>query len=83
MRKPSGPKEAYKRLSNAHRASVCSYRANKGIFSEPQFKRGFQTCVKHISYFRVGSHHQNIIVEHRINELALDSWTLLLNSNIL
>ena len=32
-----------------------------------------------MSYFGVGSHHKNAIVECRIKELTLDRWTLLLH----
>ena len=55
------------------------YRSDNGWFAEPQFNDAVQTCRQHISYRRVGSHYQNIIVEHSIKELTLGSFTPLLH----
>ena len=56
--------------------SVSAANGNQNL----QFKEAVQTCGEKISYCRVGSHHQNAIVEHRIKELTLGSWTLLLHA---
>ena len=37
-------KEAYRFLESIHRASVCAYREDNGIFAENLFKEAVQTC---------------------------------------
>ena len=60
-------KEAYDHLEATHRSRVCAWRLDNRRFIDPQFNEEVQTCGQHISYFRVGSNHQNTIVELRIN----------------
>ena len=76
-------KEAYERLSDIHEARVCSYRADSVRFTDPLFKEAVKTCRQQISYCGLGSPHQNTIVELRIKEFTLGSWTLLLHYTIL
>ena len=76
-------KEAYERFSATYRDRFCAYRSGNGRFPEPLFKDAVQTCGQQIRYCGVGSHHQNAIVELRIKELTLGSWTLLLHATML
>ena len=73
-------KESYDRLSATYGGRVCAYRADIGRFAEPHFNEAVQTCKQHISYYRLGSHHQNAIFECRIKGLALGSCNLLLQT---
>ena len=76
-------KESYKRLAATHGARVCVYRAGKGMLSYPLLEETIQNCGQDIIYCGVGFHHQNAILEHRIKELTLCIWTLLLHATIL
>ena len=73
-------KEAHKRLAATHGSRVCAYRADNGILSYPHFKDATRICVKQTSFYGVLSHNQNMIVDRRIKEPTLGSWTLLLHS---
>ena len=73
-------KEAYKRLTDTHKYRLCTLREDNGRFSDPLLKELFQTCRQNISKYVVVSHHQNKVVDHRIKELTLVSWTLLLHT---
>ena len=72
-------KEAYECLACTHVARFCVYRAEKGSFTEPLFKEEVKTCGQYTSYCRMGSQHQNAIVEHRIKYFTLVSKNLLLH----
>ena len=73
-------KEAYECLAYTHGARVCTYTADNRRFTETHLKETVQTCGKQMSYFGVGSHRKNTIVERRIKELILGSWTLPLHA---
>ena len=69
-------KEAYERLASTHGSRFCAYRTYNRRFKDPLFKEAFHTYGQQISYCRVGSNHQNTIVDCRIKELTLGSRTL-------
>ena len=55
-------KEAYERLEATQVTRVCGYMAYNNKNSGTLFREAFHTCVQHISYCGVVSHHQNLIV---------------------
>ena len=73
-------KESHERLAATHRSRLCTYRSDNGRYSETLFKEAIQTCRQQISYYGVGSNHQNEIFERRIKELALGSRILLIHT---
>jgi hypothetical protein len=54
--------------------------ADNGRFADSGFKQAVKDCNQKITYCAVGAHHQNGIVEKRMKELTLISWTLLLHA---
>ena len=73
-------KSAFKRHANEGGISIASYRADNGCFADAGFQKAITDANQSITFCAVGAHHQNGIVEQRIKELTLISWTLLLHA---
>jgi hypothetical protein len=73
-------KSAFERHANKGGISIASYRADNGCFADAGFQKAIKDANQSITFCAVGAHHQNGIVEQRIKELTLISWTLLLHA---
>ncbi len=71
---------AFERHANEGGISITSYRADNGRFADAGFQKAIKDANQSITFCAVGAHHQNGIVEWRIKELTLISWTLLLHA---
>ncbi len=73
-------KSSFERHANDGSVTINSYHANNGCFTDSGFQQAIKDADQKITYCAVGAHHQNGIVEQRIKELILISWTLLLHA---
>ncbi len=73
-------KTSFKRFASDGGVTINSYRANNGRFADAGFQQAIKDANQTITFCAVGVHHQNGVVERRINELMLISRTLLLHS---
>jgi hypothetical protein len=51
-----------------------------GSFADAGFQKAIKDANQSITFCAVGAHHQNGIVERRIKELTLISWTFFLHA---
>ena len=56
------------------------YHADKGRFSEHPFKEDCVSKMQNLTFYGVGSHHQNGVSEQSIKDLTLSSRTLVLHA---
>ena len=56
---------------------VKHYHADNVIFSEPAWINNSKRCKQDLTFFGVGSHHQNGISERKIKDVTLISRTML------
>jgi hypothetical protein len=73
-------KPAFERHASDGGVFIISYRADNGRFTDAGFQKAIKGANQSITFCAVGTHHQNGIVERRIKELTLISWTLLLHA---
>ena len=73
-------KSAFERHANDGGVSITSYRADNSHFADAGFQKAITDANQSITFCAVGAHHQNSIIERRIKELTLISWTLLLHA---
>jgi hypothetical protein len=60
--------------------SINAYCMDNGRFADAGSQKAIKEANQSITFCAVGAHHQNGIVERRIKELTLISWTLLLHA---
>jgi hypothetical protein len=73
-------KTSFEQHANKGGVTINSYHADNGRFADAGFQQAVKDSNQKISYCAVRAHHQNGIVERRIKELTLISWTLLLHA---
>ena len=65
--------EAYKRYMAKHRNKVGEIRTNNGRFADKVFRDFCKEANIKLTFCAVGDHHQNDVVERRIQEISLTS----------
>ena len=75
-------KPAFEILAATFGIRIKRYHAYNGRFSEQPFRSSIEDSNQTIKFYGVGSHHQNAIVERKIQNLTLGSKTLLLHAKI-
>ncbi len=73
-------KSSFEWHANKDGFTIKSYQPENGRFADSGFQQAIKDCNQKITYCAVGSHHQNGIIEQRINKLTLISWMLLLHA---
>ncbi len=73
-------KSSFKCHANEGGVTLNSYHVDNGQFEDSDFQQAAKDCNQKIIYCAVGAHHHYEIVERRIKELTLISWTLLLHA---
>jgi hypothetical protein len=73
-------KTLFQRHANKGGVTINSYHTDNGRFANAGFQQVVKDSNQKITYCAVRAHHQNGIVEPRIKELTLISWTLLLHA---
>ncbi len=73
-------KSSFEQHANEVGISINAYCANNGCFEDAGFQKAIKEANQSITFCAVGAHHQNGIVERRIKDLTLISWTLLLHA---
>ena len=59
-------KTSFERLANDGGVAIKAYRADNGRFADKVFQNAVQYSNQTITFFAVGGHHQNGIVERKI-----------------
>ena len=75
-------KLAFELWSATFGVKINIYHADNGIFAEQRFISSIEDSNQTITFCGVGYHHQNTIVERKIQTLTLWDITLLINANI-
>ena len=73
-------KIAYEKLANAHGVKVEAYHADNGEFAEKGFREVIANLNQAGTFCRVGSHHQNALVEQYIQQITKMGRTVLLHA---
>ncbi len=73
-------KHAYERFLSSIGVTSKAYHADNGQFADKGFCDDCTSCNQAITFYGIGSHHQNGIAEQKIKELTLGSQTLLLHA---
>ena len=73
-------KHAYKRFLSSIGVTAKAYHADNGRFADQGFQDDCNVSNQVITFYGVGSHHQNGIAERKIKELTLGARTLLLHT---
>jgi hypothetical protein len=73
-------KTSFERFASNGGVTINSYRANSGQFTDAGFQQAIKDANQTITFCTVGAHHENRIVERRIEEPTLISCTLLLHA---
>ncbi len=73
-------KTAFERHASKGGVTIHSYQADNGRFADSGFQQAIKKASQTITFFAVGIHHQNGIVEQRIKELTLILRTIFLHA---
>ncbi len=73
-------KSSFEWHANEGDVSINAYCTNNGCFADAGFQKAIKESNQSITFYAVGGHHQNGIVEQRIKELTLIFWTLPLHA---
>ncbi len=74
-------KSSFEQHANEGGISINAYRANNCRFADDGFQKAIKEANQSITFCAVGAHHQNGIVERRINEL-IDATAMSSKQNV-
>ena len=60
---------------------IKTFRANNGFYKAAEFRAELRNNDQHITYYGVGSHHQNGVAERYIRTVVEKTITVLLNAH--
>ena len=73
-------KRAYERVAKSYGVKVKYYHANNLRFNNKNFKGDILKGGKTITFYGVGAHHQNAVVESKIKEVCYGRRNILLHT---
>ena len=63
-------KEMYERIAQTYGVRIHGYRADNGRFADKEWKQDCDEQHQSLTFYGVGTHHQNGITEKRIHDLC-------------